>query len=53
MIQTLPFMKELEKTYGAFTLSDEEEVGYGEMYWRIVKPVRPTDVNPVHADYMF
>jgi len=46
-------MKELEKAYGAFTLSDEEEVGYGEMYWRIVRPDRPTDVGPVHADYMF
>lgn len=52
-IQTLPFMKELEKAYGAFTLSDEEEVGYGEMYWRIVRPNCPTDVGPVHADYMF
>ncbi len=52
-IQSLPFMKQLEKVYGAFTLADEEEVGYGEMYWRIVRPDHPTDVGPVHADYMF
>lgn len=53
MIQALSFMKELEKAYGAFTLSDEEDVGYGEMYWRIVRPDCPTDVGPIHADYMF
>lgn len=53
MIRSLPFMKELEKAYGYFTLSDEEQVGYGEMYWRIVRPSHLTDVGPVHADYMF
>lgn len=53
LIQSLPFMKELEKAYGHFTLSDEEQVGYGEMYWRIVRPNHMTDVGPVHADYMF
>lgn len=51
-IRTFPFMKQLEEEFGEFLVSDEEEVGWEEFYWRIVRPGN-SDVGPLHADSWF
>ena len=52
-IRGTSFIKALEEEFGAFTISDEEEIGHEEMYWRLVRPGSPTDVGPLHADAWF
>lgn len=34
-------------------VTDEEGLGYGNIYWRIVRSNSPTDVGPIHADRWF
>jgi hypothetical protein len=38
---------------GEFDVSDEENYGYPEVYWRIVRPNAEFDVGPLHADGWF
>ena len=38
--------------YGDF-MTDEEGLGYPNIYWRIVRPNSTSDVGPVHADRWF
>lgn len=52
-IQDSDFMKSLKSVFGAFTISDEENVGREEIYWRLVRPHEPNDVGPMHADCWF
>lgn len=53
VIRATSFFKKLEEVYGAFDISDEEDVGYEEIYWRLVRPKKPSDVGPLHADSWF
>jgi hypothetical protein len=34
-------------------LTDEENLGYGNIYWRLVRKNSPSDVGPIHADRWF
>jgi hypothetical protein len=34
-------------------ITDEEGLGYENLYWRLVRPNQLSDVGPVHADYWF
>ena len=43
----------LEREFGPFGISDEEEIGHEEMYWRLVRPGGAGDVGPLHADAWF
>lgn len=52
-IRQMSIVKQLESELGEFTISDEEEVGYEEIYWRLVRPNASKDVGPVHADGWF
>lgn len=49
----LGFYSRLVELYGSIEITDEEEAGKENIYWRIVRPQRHSDVGPVHADYMF
>ena len=44
---------ELEKEFGAFKISNEENIKAEEMYWRLVRPDVNSDVGPIHADAWF
>ena len=46
-------LRTLEDEFGYFEISDEDNVGHEEMYWRLVRPNSPTDVGPLHADAWF
>lgn len=52
-IRTTSLMKGLEAVFGDFIISDEENVGREEMYWRLVRPNAENDVGPLHADAWF
>jgi hypothetical protein len=52
-IRTTSLIKTLEDEFGPFEISDEEDVGFEEMYWRLVRPDSASDVGPLHADAWF
>jgi len=49
----LPFIKKLKKIFGNFNISDEYNIGHEEIYWRIIRPKKKTDVGPMHCDKWF
>ena len=49
----LDFFKELKNEIGDILISDEEEIGYPEIYWRLVRPLPYKDIGPIHADAWF
>ena len=52
-IHQMPFFKTLQKHFGTFEVSDEEEVGREEFYFRLCRPNEPSDFGPLHADSWF
>lgn len=52
-IRAMAFMEDLAGAFGPFTISDEDEVGWQEIYWRLVRPGQPGDMGPLHADRWF
>jgi hypothetical protein len=51
-LRNRPFFKALEAEFGKFELSDEENFGWENLYWRLVRP-GPSDVGPIHSDSWF
>ena len=47
------FFKELKNIFGEIEISDEENLGYGNIYWRLVRPFKNADVGPIHRDSWF
>ena len=52
-IRRLPTFRKLEEEFGDFVISDEENLGRENLYWRLVRPDSPSDVGPMHADQWF
>jgi len=52
-IREMPFCRKLEDIFGPFLISDEENIGWEEIYWRLVRPNQLGDVGPLHADAWF
>lgn len=52
LIKQLPFFKKLVNVFGDIKISDEEDYGWEEIYWRIVRPGNH-DVGSLHADKWF
>ena len=52
-IRAMPFFDRLREQFGKIVVSDEEEVGWEELYWRLVRPGQPGDIGPLHADAWF
>ncbi len=52
-IRQLPTFKKLTDQFGDFSISDEENLGRENIYWRLVRPNSPSDVGPIHADQWF
>ncbi|WP_145596245.1 phytanoyl-CoA dioxygenase family protein [Candidatus Pelagibacter sp. FZCC0015] len=44
---------DIKSIYSDAEVSDENDIGHGEIYWRIVRPKSPKDVGSVHADRWF
>jgi len=47
------FCKRLFTEDGSLFISDEENLGYPNIYWRLVRAGSASDVGPVHADHWF
>ena len=52
-IRNMSLIRKLEQEFGCFNISDEDNVGHEEIYWRLVRPNSPADVGPFHADAWF
>ena len=52
-VRALNFIKMLEDEVGTFQISDEEDLGFENIYWRLVRPDSFSDVGPLHADEWF
>lgn len=52
-IRQMSIFGQLESMFGEFSLSDEDNVGWEEIYWRLVRPNEKSDVGPLHADKWF
>ena len=52
-IHQMLFFKTLQKEFGVFSVSDEEEIGREEFYFRLCRPHEPSDFGPLHADAWF
>ncbi|KMP10410.1 hypothetical protein UZ36_07720 [Candidatus Nitromaritima sp. SCGC AAA799-C22] len=52
-IRKMNFISQLENYFGPFEISDEENVGREEIYWRLVRPNEKNDIGPLHADGWF
>ena len=52
-LRRLNFMRDIKESIGDFTISDEEKLGHGNVYWRLVRPGKATDIGPVHRDSWF
>lgn len=51
-LQKTDFFKNLRQVFGSFLVSDEENFGWPNVYWRLVRP-GSSDIGPVHADKWF
>ena len=47
------FAKTLENKFGNYTISDEDDMGFPNIYWRLVRPNEPSDIGPLHRDSWF
>jgi hypothetical protein len=47
------FFLKLRDLFGDIIISDEENLGYGNIYWRLVRPKKNEDVGPLHRDSWF
>ena len=47
------FFNKLKDIFGDIDISDEEDLGYGNIYWRLVRPFQNSDVGPLHRDSWF
>lgn len=52
-IRNMSLIKKIEQEYGDIEIVDEENIGYEEIDWRLVRPNQPSDVGPFHADAWF
>lgn len=51
-IRNMEFFKKIEKELGMFSISDEEHLGWENIYWRLVRP-GDKDTGSLHADKWF
>ena len=47
------FASSLSDKYGEFYISDEDNLGWPNIYWRLVRPEEKGDIGPLHRDSWF
>jgi len=53
IINNTKLFQNLRSIFGKIFLTDEEEIGYSNIYWRCVRPKPYNDVGPFHKDKWF
>ena len=51
-IRNMPFFERLEDEFGKIKIADEEKFGWGNIYWRLVRPGN-SDYGSIHSDRWF
>lgn len=49
----LEWVANFKNIYGDFEILGAEEIGFPDVYMRLVRPNEPSDVGPIHADRWF
>lgn len=52
VVREMPFFKRLEKEFGTVGIGDEQDFGWSNIYWRLVRPGKD-DTGSLHADRWF
>ena len=52
-MKAMSFFDYVREAFGDFYLADEEDVGYEQITFRLVRPGRPEDVGSLHRDAWF
>lgn len=52
-IMAMGAIKNLLKELGSTRISDEQCLGYPNFVWRLVRPLRQSDIGPIHRDEWF
>ncbi len=52
-VERLKLFTNLKKIFGKVKVMDDQNLGYGVMNCRIVRPNRKKDITPLHADKWF
>ncbi|HWD21280.1 MAG TPA: phytanoyl-CoA dioxygenase family protein [Verrucomicrobiae bacterium] len=52
LMRSMAYFKRLEAEYGEIIIGDEENFGWENITWRLVRP-QAKDVGPIHADEWF
>ncbi len=47
------FSQRLASYFGDFVISDEDDLGWPNIYWRLVRPMQKADLGPLHRDEWF
>ena len=47
------YINQLKNTYGLIEITDEENLGYPNIYWRLVRPNISRDIGSLHRDSWF
>jgi hypothetical protein len=53
MVLASKFLSHLSSLLGEFSISDEENLGFPNLYWRLVRPNKYEDIGPPHRDSWF
>ena len=53
IFKSFNFFEDLQNVFGNIDITDEDEIGRDEVYWRLVRPNCKNDVGPLHADNWF
>ena len=47
-VKQVSLIKKIQNLYNDMIITDEENLGYGNIYWRLVRPLPYKDVGPFH-----
>ena len=50
LVMSMNMYGKIKDMLGDIMISDEENIGYPNIYWRLVRPMKAKDVGPVHRD---
>lgn len=53
LIKKMSFFCKLQDNFGPIRIANEEAKHSEEIYWRLVRPFKKSDVGPIHADKWF
>lgn len=53
LLSEISFLRRFRDIFNDFDITDEELLGYPNIYWRLVRPMEKGDIGPLHRDEWF